>query len=148
MHIPSLVKIHWCLLKLSSGNEKRTDRRTDVWRLARHTDIQRETIIPRHYCVAGYKNQCHGRTDNVKTVYSAPPPPPNHPHTHTQRLRGGIKISRMAKFENLWWNITARVMGPWPPFCHYTFLTSESKCGICFIEVGPQKIKVIEQNAF
>ena len=30
MHIPSLVKIHWCLLKLSSGNEKRMDvRRTD-----------------------------------------------------------------------------------------------------------------------
>ena len=31
MHIPSLVKIHWCCLKLSSGNEKRTDGRT-VWR--------------------------------------------------------------------------------------------------------------------
>ena len=29
----------------------RTDGRTD-----RHTDVQRETIIPRHYCVAGYKN--------------------------------------------------------------------------------------------
>ena len=26
-------------------------RRTD-----RHTDVQRETIIPHHYCVAGYKN--------------------------------------------------------------------------------------------
>ena len=25
MHIPSLVKIHWYLLKLSSGNEKLTD---------------------------------------------------------------------------------------------------------------------------
>ena len=51
MHIPSLVKIHWYLLKLSSGNEKRTyDGRTD-----RHTAVQRETIIPRHYGVAGYK---------------------------------------------------------------------------------------------
>ena len=30
MHIPSLVKIHWCLLKLSSGNEKRTDGRADT----------------------------------------------------------------------------------------------------------------------
>ena len=51
MHIPRLVKIHWCLLKLSSGNEKRTDRRMDGL-----ADDQRETIIPRHYCVAGYKN--------------------------------------------------------------------------------------------
>ena len=32
MHIPSLLKIHWRLLKLSSGNEKQTDRRTDRWR--------------------------------------------------------------------------------------------------------------------
>ena len=48
MHIPSLEKIHWCLLKLSSGNEIHTDG---------HTDVQRETIIPRHYCVAGYKNE-------------------------------------------------------------------------------------------
>ena len=40
-----------CLLKLSSENEKRMDGRwTD-----RHKDIQCETIIPRHYCVAGYK---------------------------------------------------------------------------------------------
>ena len=30
-------------------------RKTD-WRTDRHTDVQRETIIPRHYCVAGYKN--------------------------------------------------------------------------------------------
>ena len=47
MHIPSLVKIHWCLLKLSSRNEKRTDGLTDD---------QHETIIPCHYCVAGYNN--------------------------------------------------------------------------------------------
>ena len=53
MHIPSLVKIHWCLLKLSSGNEKRTDGRTD----GRTHGRQRETIIPRHYCVAGYKKE-------------------------------------------------------------------------------------------
>ena len=28
-----------------------TDGQTD-----RHTDVHRETIIPRHYCEAGYKN--------------------------------------------------------------------------------------------
>ena len=22
-----------------------------------HTDVQRETILPRHYCVVGYKNK-------------------------------------------------------------------------------------------
>ena len=53
MHIPSLVKIHWCLLKLSSGNEKRMDGR----RKDRHMDVQRDTIIPHHYCVAGYKKK-------------------------------------------------------------------------------------------
>ena len=61
MHIPSLVKIHWRLLKLSSGNEKRTDGRTDGpttdGRTDRLTDVQRETIIPRHYCVARYKKE-------------------------------------------------------------------------------------------
>ena len=103
MHIPSLVKIHWCLVKLSSGNEnmgmsraensiknwrhlpisnpkpdlnninaytkfgentlmftqdiirkRKTDGQTDGL-----TDDQRVTIIPRHYCVAGYKNVKH-----------------------------------------------------------------------------------------
>ena len=29
--------------------------RTNDWRTDRHTDVQRETIIPRHYFVAGYK---------------------------------------------------------------------------------------------
>ena len=53
MHIPSLVKIHLCLLKLSSGNEKRMDGRTTDGL----TDNQRETIIPRHYCAAGYKKK-------------------------------------------------------------------------------------------
>ena len=42
--------------------------------------------------------------------------------------------------KNLWRDITPRVMGPWPPFCHYTFLTLETKCGISFIEVGPQTL--------
>ena len=54
MHIPSLVKIHWCSLKLSSGNEIQTDRRTYDWRT--DTGVQRETIISRHYRVAWYKN--------------------------------------------------------------------------------------------
>ena len=35
-----------------------TDGRTDDWQTDRHTDIQRETLIPRHYCVAGYKKTC------------------------------------------------------------------------------------------
>ena len=99
-----MVKIHWCLLKLSSGNEnmgvsradnsekiwrnlpisnpkpdlhninahtkfgenslmftkviirkRKTDGRTTDERTHRQTDVQRETIIPRHYRVAGYK---------------------------------------------------------------------------------------------
>ena len=32
--------------------KRKTDGLMDVWR----TDVQGETIIPRHYCVAGYKN--------------------------------------------------------------------------------------------
>ena len=32
------------------------DERAYDWRADRHTYVQRETIIPRHYCVAGYKN--------------------------------------------------------------------------------------------
>ena len=32
--------------------KRKTDGQTD-----RHTDDQHETIIPRHYCVAGYKKQ-------------------------------------------------------------------------------------------
>ena len=30
------------------------------------TDDQRETIIPRHYCVAGYKNKQTGLRSNIK----------------------------------------------------------------------------------
>ena len=41
----------------------------------------------------------------------------------------------MAKFENLWRDITPRVMGPWPSFCHFTFLTLMTRCGINFIDV-------------
>ena len=45
-----------------------TDGRTD-----RHTDVQRETIIPRHYRVAGYKNGCHDCTQGkLEQVYGAP----------------------------------------------------------------------------
>ena len=36
--------------------KRKTDGRTTDGRTDRHTDVQRETIIPRHYCVAGYKN--------------------------------------------------------------------------------------------
>ena len=61
MRIPSLVQIHWCLLKLSSRNKIPTNQHTTDgwmydWWMDRHTDIQCETIIPRHYRVAGYKN--------------------------------------------------------------------------------------------
>ena len=62
MHIPNLVKIH-CLLKLSSGNEKRMDGqmdgRTTDWRTDRHTDLKHETIIPRYYHVVGFKKAGH-----------------------------------------------------------------------------------------
>ena len=64
MHIPSLVKIHWCLLMLLSRNKK-TDGWTYNWRMDRHMDAQRETIIPRHYCVAGYK-----KNYNIITISS------------------------------------------------------------------------------
>ena len=68
MHIPSLVKILWCLLKLSSGNEKRTDGR--IGRLMDgptdwHMDVQSETIIPGHYCVAGYEMIRHHITCGI-----------------------------------------------------------------------------------
>ena len=62
MHIPSLVKICWCLLiiirkrKTDGWTDVRlTDGRTTDGRTDRHTDVQRETIISRHYRVAGYK---------------------------------------------------------------------------------------------
>ena len=54
MHIPSLVKIYWHLFKLSSGDEntdgRTNDRRTDG-QTDEHTDSQRDTIIPRYYCL-------------------------------------------------------------------------------------------------
>ena len=115
MHTPRLVKFHWYLLKLSSGNENfdisRADNSVKIWRnwpnnnpkpdlhnnnahtkfgensftftpvVTRkrkygrttdgqtdgHSDSQRDTIIPRHYRVAGYKkekNLKHLRTTN------------------------------------------------------------------------------------
>ena len=63
MHTPSLVKIYWCLLKLSSGNEnmdgRMYDRRTDRcrWTDTRTANIIQCTIIPHHYHVAGYKKR-------------------------------------------------------------------------------------------
>ena len=56
MHIPSLVKIHWYLLKLSSGNEI-TDEWTIVQQMDGHTDNKSEAIIRRHYCMAVYKTR-------------------------------------------------------------------------------------------
>ena len=53
IHIPTLVKIHWCLqviIRKRKMDGCTTDGRTD-----RHTDVQRETIIPCHYSVVGYK---------------------------------------------------------------------------------------------
>ena len=41
----------------------RTDVRWMDGRTDRHTDVQRETIIPpSHYCVAGYKNKKKNKT--------------------------------------------------------------------------------------
>ena len=57
MHIPSLVKID--IYSSSSGNEHTDEWSTTDGRMGGHTDRhtgdQRETIIPRHYRVAGYK---------------------------------------------------------------------------------------------
>ena len=65
MHIPSLGKIRWCLLKLSSWNEKWTNGQlTDG-----HTDVQRETITPRHYRVEGYKNALYANV-SVHKIFS------------------------------------------------------------------------------
>ena len=53
MRIPSLVKIHSCLLII-----RKTKKRKDGWtygQMGGLTDDQCETIIPRHYYVAGYK---------------------------------------------------------------------------------------------
>ena len=49
MHTPILVKIHWCLLKLSSWK-----RNTYGWKDVQ-TDVRRKTIISRQYRMAGYK---------------------------------------------------------------------------------------------
>ena len=77
MPVTSLVKILWHLLKLSSGNENMdvswADNSIKIWwnpkpdlhninahtdrRMDRHTDVQCETIIPRHHHVAGYKRR-------------------------------------------------------------------------------------------
>ena len=60
MHIPSLVKIGtyqvwWKSIDVYSSYHLETKYgRMDKW-TDRYTDIQRETIIPRHYRVAGYK---------------------------------------------------------------------------------------------
>ena len=44
MHIPSLVKIHWCLLNLSSGNEIWMDGRTTDWQ----TDKLTSSMKPKY----------------------------------------------------------------------------------------------------
>ena len=54
MHTLRLVKIHWQLLKLSSGNENMDGRTTDG-RTDGRVDIHRDTVVTRHYRVAGYK---------------------------------------------------------------------------------------------
>ena len=52
MHIPSLVKsIDVYSSYHPETKNGRMDRQTDG-----HTDAQHETIIPHHYCMAGYRN--------------------------------------------------------------------------------------------
>ena len=61
-HIASLIKIPcysenpMMFIKVIIRKRK-TDGRTTDGRTDRHTDVQRETIIPRHYCVAGNNNR-------------------------------------------------------------------------------------------
>ena len=56
--ILSLVKTHGCLLKLISENDLWMDRLMMDGQTDTHMDVQRETIIPCHYRVVGYKNEC------------------------------------------------------------------------------------------
>ena len=58
LHIPSLVKIHWYLLKLWSGNEnteEQTYNKCTYRQADGQMDIQHETIISRLYRGVGYK---------------------------------------------------------------------------------------------
>ena len=48
--------------------------------------------------------------------------------------------------KNLWRDITPRVISPWLPFCHYTFLTLETKCGISFTEVTEYVIENLQRD--
>ena len=57
MHIPSLVKIHWCLLKLSSGNEIQmdgyttADRKTHGRPMPNHNSIKIHSLPWEEMCI-------------------------------------------------------------------------------------------------
>ena len=112
IHIPSLVWIRWCLLKLSSRNEIMADgHTTDRW-TDRHMDVERETIIPRHYHVVRYKN--------VFQLF------PLHKSINKHRFDLALKRSTI----NLWSSFEPTWKSPWcslPRFSHKAFLVLEKK---------------------
>ena len=120
MHIPSLGKVHWCLLKLSSGNKiwaclrqitvkiwqnlLISNPKPDLyninahtklgenpfmfthyhpetgygqmyhWRTDRYMDVQRETIIPRHYRVQRNLGNCCSHISKRFYITTTTPP--------------------------------------------------------------------------
>ena len=48
MHIPSLVKIHCCLLKLSSRSKRQTEGWMDIWQTNRYTDAVWNSVATAH----------------------------------------------------------------------------------------------------
>ena len=47
------------------------DGRTTDRRMDKHTDVQHETIIPRHYCVMGYKNELESASVTESSVFKS-----------------------------------------------------------------------------
>ena len=83
MHIPSLVKIHWCLLNLSSGNEimgvSRADNSVKIWQTCSSAipnqsytiSIHKPNLVKIHWCLlklsSGNKIRTDGRTYDRRT---------------------------------------------------------------------------------
>ena len=53
-----------------------------------------------------------------------------------------FQLWQIHKCENIIRDITLWVMGPWPLFYYHSLFSSGTKCGISFMEVGPETFKV------
>ena len=49
------------------------------------------------------------------------------------------------KCEKVIRDITPRVLGPWPLFYYHTSFSSGTKCGISFMDVGPETFEVLNK---